>query len=130
MKLSSVLLLFAAPFLASAAPAESGLTARQGIDTSTHCGDWDVVQAGKYALLLNLWGKGGATSGQQCANLISLSGDTVSWRVNWTWVGGDGVKSYTNIQLNQGVNKQLSAIQSIPVRRPPSLPSFLPPCRS
>lgn len=107
------LVLFAAPFLASAAPAE--LEARQSIDTSTHCGQWDVVTAGQYSLLLDQWGRDGATSGSQCANLVSLSGSTVSWRTNWSWTGGSGVKSFTNIQLNQGINRQLSAIGSMPV---------------
>ena len=107
------IVLFAAPFLASAAPAE--LEARQSIDTSTHCGQWDVVTAGQYSLLLDQWGRDSATSGSQCANLVSLSGSTVSWRTNWSWTGGSGVKSCTNIQLNQGINKQLSAISSMPV---------------
>ena len=111
------LVLLAAPFLASAAPAE--LEARQSIDTSTHCGQWDVVTAGQYSLLLDQWGRDSATSGSQCANLVSLSGSTVSWRTNWSWTGGSGVKSFTNIQLNQGINKQLSAISSMPVRPVP-----------
>ena len=106
--------LFAAPFLASAAPAE--LEARQSIDTSTHCGQWDVVTAGQYSLLLDQWGASGATSGSQCASLVSMSGSTVAWTTTWTWTGGSGVKSFTNIQLNQGINKQLSAISSMPVR--------------
>ncbi|KAI0071600.1 glycoside hydrolase family 12 protein, partial [Panus rudis PR-1116 ss-1] len=112
---------FLAPLLATsvlAAPATDigarDVEARASIDTSSHCGQWDVVTAGPYSLLLDQWGKDGATSGSQCANLISLSGSTVSWKTTWTWVGGNGVKSFTNIQLNEGINKQLSAIKSIP----------------
>ncbi|KAI0646322.1 concanavalin A-like lectin/glucanase [Trametes meyenii] len=100
------------PLFASAAPAE--LDARASIDTSSHCGQWDTVTAGPYSLLLDLWGKDGATSGSQCANLVSLSGSTVAWKTTWQWTGGSGVKSFSNIQLNQGLNKQLSAIKSIP----------------
>ncbi len=114
--------LFAAPCLVRAAPAKL----EASIDTSTHCGQWDVVTASQYSLLLDQWGKDGATSGSQCANLISLSGSTISWKTNWTWTGGSGVKSFTNIQLNQGINKQLSAISSMPVRPGPSESLHLP----
>ncbi|KAI0777698.1 concanavalin A-like lectin/glucanase [Trametes elegans] len=109
---SLTFLLLFVPLLASAVPTE--LAARQGVDTSEHCGQWDVVSVGQYSLLLDLWGKDGATSGSQCANLVSANGNTVSWKTTWTWTGGSGVKSFTNIQLNEGINKQLSAIKSIP----------------
>ncbi|EIW55688.1 concanavalin A-like lectin/glucanase [Trametes versicolor FP-101664 SS1] len=109
---SFTLLLLSLPFLVSAAPAE--LEARASIDTSSHCGQWDTVTAGQYELLLDQWGISGATSGSQCANLISLSGSTISWKTTWQWTGGSGVKSFSNIQLNQGLNKQLSAIKSMP----------------
>jgi len=92
----------------------SGIVARQTIDTSSHCGQWDVVSAGQYSLLADLWGASGASSGSQCSNLISLKGNTVSWKTTWDWVGGNGVKSFSNIQLNSGLNKQLTNIQSIP----------------
>ncbi|KAI0826590.1 concanavalin A-like lectin/glucanase domain-containing protein [Trametes gibbosa] len=107
----SALLLFL-PLLASAAPAD--LSARASIDTSSHCGQWDTVAAGQYSLLLDQWGKDGATSGSQCASLVSLSGSTIAWKTTWQWAGGSGVKSFTNVQLNQGINKQLSAIKSMP----------------
>ena len=115
---SKALALFAlsAPLLAAAAPTE---LAKRQIDTSSHCGQWDTVTAGQYELLLDQWGASGATSGQQCANIVSLSGNTIAWKTTWTWTGGSGVKSFTNIQLNQGINKQLSAISSMPVRRFP-----------
>ncbi|KAF8994059.1 glycoside hydrolase family 12 protein [Cyathus striatus] len=100
------------PFI-SAAPATE-LKARQSFDTSSHCGQWDTVTAGQYSLLLDQWGKDGASSGSDCASLTSLSGTTIAWKSTWTWTGGNGVKSFTNIQLNSGLNKQLSAIKSIP----------------
>ena len=110
MRLASLLALLP---LAAAAP-----TKRQ-IDTSQHCGQWDVVTAGStYSLLLDQWGAGSAESGQSCAQLTSASGSTVAWRNAWTWTGGSGVKSFTNMQLDTGLNKQLSAIGSIPVSRP------------
>ena len=100
--------------LALSSPAPN-ITARQSIDTSSHCGQWDTVTAGPYSLLLDQWGKSGATSGQQCSQLISLGGTTISWKTAWSWTGGNGVKSFSNIQLNQGINKQLKNIKSIPV---------------
>ncbi|PPQ88161.1 hypothetical protein CVT25_005126 [Psilocybe cyanescens] len=87
---------------------------RQSIDTSSHCGQWDTVTAGPYSLLLDQWGASGATSGSDCASLTSMSGTTLAWKNTWKWVGGNGVKSFTNIQLNNGLNKQLSAIKTIP----------------
>ncbi|PPQ72206.1 hypothetical protein CVT24_002363 [Panaeolus cyanescens] len=112
-KVKLVALVLLAP-LALAAPATEQSLAKRQIDTSQHCGDWDVVTAGPYSLLLDQWGKGGASSGQSCASLTSLSGTTVAWKNSWTWQGGNGVKSYTNMQLNNGLNKQLSAIKSMP----------------
>jgi len=110
-KFASLLVLV--PFIvpsSSACPIE----ARASIDTSSHCGQWDSVAAGSYSMLLDLWGESGASSGSQCSQLVSLSGTTVAWKTTWTWTGGSGVKSFSNIQLNQGINKQLSAIKSIP----------------
>ncbi|KAH9849355.1 concanavalin A-like lectin/glucanase [Lenzites betulinus] len=108
----SAFLFLALPLLVSAAPAE--LAERATIDTSSHCGQWDTVTAGQYELFLDQWGKDGATSGSQCSNLVSLNDNTIAWKTTWQWTGGSGVKSFSNIQLNQGINKQLSAIQSMP----------------
>lgn len=91
------------------------LEARDTVDTSVYCGQWDSVAVGSYSLLLDLWDESGATSGSQCSHLTSLDGSTVSWTTNWTWVGGTGVKSFSNIQLNEGINTQVSAISSMPV---------------
>jgi len=83
------------------------------IDTSSHCGQWDSVTAGPYSLNLDQWGISGA-SGSDCASLTSLNGNTVAWKTTWKWSGGNGVKTFTDIQLNNGLNKQLSAIKSMP----------------
>lgn len=66
-------------------------------------------------MYLDQWGKDNASSGQSCANVVSLSGTNLAWQNTWTWQGGSGVKSYTNINLNANLNKQLSAIQNIDV---------------
>ncbi|KAF5366617.1 hypothetical protein D9758_008989 [Tetrapyrgos nigripes] len=106
-KLSAFLALFLVLPLISTAPTAS-------IDTSQHCGQWDQVNAGTYTLFLDQWGLSGASSGSDCAALTSMSGNTIAWKNTWTWNGGNGIKSYTNIQQNAGANRQLSAIQSIP----------------
>ncbi|KAJ7901573.1 glycoside hydrolase family 12 protein [Mycena leptocephala] len=105
-------LLFLVPFIsASPTPVEERATA---IDTSSHCGQWDTVVAGGYSLSLDQWGLSGASSGSDCASLTTLTGTTLAWKTTWTWTGGTGVKSFTNIGANSGLNKQLSAIKSIP----------------
>lgn len=103
------------PALAGVIATPVSLQRRISIDKSAHCGQWDTVTAGPYTLFLDLWGASGATSGTQCSNLMGLTGNTIAWKTTWTWVGGNGVKSFSNIQLDQGVNQQLSAITSIPV---------------
>jgi len=87
--------------------------ATTNIATSS-CERWGVVKASPYELQSNLWGASGASSGNQCTNFTSMNGNTVSWSTSWTWTGGNEVKSFSNIQLNSGIGKQLSAISSMP----------------
>ncbi|KAJ7705456.1 glycoside hydrolase family 12 protein [Mycena rosella] len=110
-KLSVLLLLV--PFIA-ASPTPAVEERATAIDTTSHCGQWDSIAAGGYSLLLDQWGLSGASSGSDCASLTTLTGTTLAWKTTWTWTGGTGVKSFTNIQANSGINKQLSAIASIP----------------
>ena len=124
---------------ASAAPKSAKLlktTQNVNVDTSSYCGiyfrlenprlghlkvgiltlgRWDTVSAGAYSLSLDQWGKDDAISGGSCASLISLNGATVAWHSTWNWAGGDQIKSFAHIQLNQGINTALSKIHSIPV---------------
>ncbi|KAJ7233867.1 concanavalin A-like lectin/glucanase [Mycena haematopus] len=110
----SVLLVFV-PFIAASPTPDGVSVAGVTIDTSSHCGQYDlVVLHGTYTLLLDQWGMASATSGSNCAAIASLSGSTVAWSSTWTWNGGYDVKSFNNMNLNNGLNKQLSAIQSIP----------------
>lgn len=76
-------------------------------------GQWDSAQTDEYILYINQWGKDNADSGEACGALTSESGDSVGWTTNWTWSGGEGVKSYTNINARNNLNLQLSAISSI-----------------
>jgi xyloglucan-specific endo-beta-1,4-glucanase len=90
---------------------------RRKQDTSAYCGQWDSITAtSRYSLLVNQWGLADASAGSSCAQVISVSGDAVAWMTNWTWSGGMEVKSFTNVQLNEGIHTRLSAINSIPVR--------------
>ncbi|KAI0029135.1 glycoside hydrolase family 12 protein [Vararia minispora EC-137] len=102
-------LAIALPLVAHAAP-----LAELDPRATTYCGQWDTANAGTYTLYLDQWGLSGASSGSDCATITSQSGSTVAWTTTWTWTGGTGVKSFTNIQQNSGINKQLSSISSIP----------------
>jgi xyloglucan-specific endo-beta-1,4-glucanase len=102
--------------IASAMPAPSGgeLVPR-ALDTTSHCGQWDNITSGVYSLLNDQWGINGV-SGSQCSNWVSLSGTTAAWKTTWTWgAGSGGVKTFANLQLNAGLNKQLKNIKSIQV---------------
>ncbi|TFY53452.1 hypothetical protein EVJ58_g9446 [Rhodofomes roseus] len=57
------------------------------VDTSSHCGQYDTVTANP--------------------------GTTIAWESEWSWSGGSGVKTFTNIELTDGINVQLSDIGSI-----------------
>ncbi|EJD08448.1 uncharacterized protein FOMMEDRAFT_25513 [Fomitiporia mediterranea MF3/22] len=108
MKLTFAALLVLLPF-ALASP----VLERRQVDMTSHCGQWDTVTAGSYELFLDQWGISGAT-GSQCAQITSLSESMIAWKTNWTWSGGNGVKTFSNIQQNDGVGVQLSAIKSMP----------------
>ncbi|KAJ7596051.1 glycoside hydrolase family 12 protein [Mycena floridula] len=112
MRLSSKLAIFSLLPFVVAAPVSPDATA---LDTGSHCGQWDSVSAAPYTLFLDQWGIGsGSVSGSDCAALVTLSGNTIAWKTTWSWSGGSGVKSYTNIAATNNLNKQLSAISSMP----------------
>jgi xyloglucan-specific endo-beta-1,4-glucanase len=85
----------------------------RSLDTSTITGKWESVEVGQYSLLNNLWNEQNAAWGYQGSQLTSLSGSTIAWTTTYTWTGGSQVKSFANIQLNTGINQQLSEIYSI-----------------
>ncbi|KAF5391002.1 hypothetical protein D9757_003971 [Collybiopsis confluens] len=103
--------------LAAPAPAPGAEVEERATEATTFCGQWDTSASGNYELLLDQWGLSGASSGSSdCASITSSSGSTIAWTTTWKWIGGTGVKSFTNIQLNAGINRQLSAIGTIPNR--------------
>ncbi|KAK7466293.1 hypothetical protein VKT23_005021 [Stygiomarasmius scandens] len=70
---------------------------------------------GRFILENNLWGEGSADSGEQTTQVTATNGDTITWETTYTWVGGQGqVKSYANLDLREGLGKQISAISAIP----------------
>ncbi|VDB91683.1 unnamed protein product [Peniophora sp. CBMAI 1063] len=94
----------ALPLAALAAPAELATRA------TTYCGQYDQVTAGTYTLFTDEWGVGSGVSGSGCATITSQSSNTIAWTNTWTWSGGSGIKSYTNVQQNANANRKLSSI--------------------
>jgi len=82
---------------------------------TTMCGNWGTVATAGYTVYHNNWGASAATSGSQCTTFTSVSSAlSFVWSTSWTWEGGSSsVKSYSNVAL-ESINKQLSAISSIP----------------
>ncbi|KAF9222433.1 glycoside hydrolase family 12 protein [Gyrodon lividus] len=80
---------------------------------TTACDQYSHMLAGPYLLNTELWGEGTATPGWQCSTLDSVNDNIVSWHTSWTWTGL-GVKSFSSISLNEGIDQQLSSITSIP----------------
>ncbi|KIY42995.1 glycoside hydrolase family 12 protein [Fistulina hepatica ATCC 64428] len=110
LKLVFALLAFAASVFASSVELVTPL----GVRATSYCGQYDSVTSGNYILYLDQWGLDDATSGSDCASITSSSGSEIAWSATWTWTGGTGVKAYTNVALNSGLNQKLSAISSIP----------------
>lgn len=109
---TSVLTLVLAATSTIAAP--SSTTALDKRATTISCDSWGSLKEGSYTIYHNNWGASQATSGSQCTYFTSLSGTSVAWSTSWTWEGGQSqVKSYSNVAL-ENVNKQLSAVGSIP----------------
>lgn len=112
---------FTTTVLTAALAASSGVlaapTATCTLDkrsTTISCDSWGSLETGGYTIYHNNWGASEATSGSQCTYFDSLSGTTVAWHTSWTWAGGSSnVKSYSNVAV-EDVNKQLSAVSSIP----------------
>jgi len=70
--------------------------------------------AGRFLLENNLWGASSATSGSQTTQRLSTSGNAISWRTIYNWVGGIyKVKSFANLDLKVGLGQSLSLIKSI-----------------
>lgn len=107
--MKSILVAAALTTVASASPAS--LRPRD-----TFCGQWDLEVAGPYTVYNNLWGQDSADSGEQCTTNNGIGADgSLSWSVDWTWVGGPGqVKSYPNVVVDADATPTaLSDISSI-----------------
>ncbi|KAG1805597.1 glycoside hydrolase family 12 protein [Suillus variegatus] len=86
----------------------------RAVDTTLITGKWDSVQAGQYSLSNDFWNENNAEWGSQESQITSFSGSTIGWTTTYTWTGGSQVKTFTNVQLNTGINQQLSGISSMP----------------
>lgn len=101
---------------ALAAPSKSNaaspvVEARATASTCDSFYEWDESP---FTIYQNNWGSSSASSGSQCTTLTSASSSSVVWSTSWSWTGGSSsVKSYSNVGL-MSVNKQLSAVSSIP----------------
>ncbi|KAG2147883.1 glycoside hydrolase family 12 protein [Suillus bovinus] len=82
-------------------------------DDTVITGQWSSVQTGPYSLSNDLWNENNALTGSQTSQLTSSSGSGIGWTTSYTWTGGYQVKSFANVQLNTGINQQLSAISSM-----------------
>lgn len=77
-------------------------------------GSWNSYVDGDYTVYQNLWGESEATSGSQTTMVEGTTNGLLKWTTSWTWAGGSSsVKSYNNADVLD-INKQLSAITSIP----------------
>jgi hypothetical protein len=87
--------------LSSASPVATPIS--QGVtpvrrQAASLCSQYAYYAANGYEFNNNNWGKGAASSGNQCTTVQSTSGSGVSWSTSWTWQGGqDNVKSYANV---------------------------------
>lgn len=110
-QIASLVLAATGALAAPATSPASPLVARAAQDSCETFAQWD---ASPYTVYHNNWGASSATSGKQCTTLTSVTDDVAVWSTEWTWVGGSSsVKSYSNVAL-MSVNKQLSAVSSIP----------------
>ncbi|KZP14587.1 glycoside hydrolase family 12 protein [Athelia psychrophila] len=94
----------------------AGLASASSIQRrASYCGQYQTAAVGTdYTLNTNLWGLTSTTKGSQCSTLLSSNGTDVAWSTTWQWSTGGGVKSFSNINLEVGIDVQLSAITSIP----------------
>lgn len=108
MKFSSLIV---PAFLASTAFAAPSSIKSRSVSLT---GSWDSYIAGPYTIYQNLWGAAQATSGSQTTLVEGTTSGLLKWSTSWTWLGGSSsVKSYNNADVVD-INKQLSAITSIP----------------
>lgn len=89
----------------------------QAIDSTqvkSTCGQYTPIYSGGYTVNPNKWGEDNG-SGSQCAQIDSISGNSLAWSTTWSWANNeDDVKSYANAELTNWNCKELSNYKSIP----------------
>ncbi|KAK1751094.1 glycoside hydrolase family 12 protein [Echria macrotheca] len=109
--MKSLLLTLLPSLAAAAAVSVSSLEPRQ---EKTLCDQYAYWSGNGYEINNNLWGRGQASSGQQCTYVDSSSGSGVQWHTTWTWQGGqNNVKSYVYIGKQIAKGKKISQISSM-----------------
>jgi xyloglucan-specific endo-beta-1,4-glucanase len=96
----------------------ASILAAVALATSTYaqalCDQYGYLAANGYEFNNNMWGKGAASSGQQCTNVDSTSASGVKWKVNWQWAGGENnVKSYPNVGKKISSKKLVSQLSNL-----------------
>ncbi|KAL5525470.1 hypothetical protein ACEPAG_6806 [Sanghuangporus baumii] len=87
---------------------------RRGIDASTQCGKTNSETEGPFTISSSELEAGNATDGSQCIQVNAFNGSTISWKTNWTWTGRDSVKSFSNVNLDTAVGRQIRGITNLP----------------
>ncbi|CAE6448053.1 unnamed protein product [Rhizoctonia solani] len=102
------------PVGADIAKPDAGFSLNKRFNVLTGPWDNESLNNGYYTIYNNLWGKDAGTGSQQ-TQATSVNGKKVAWKTTYNWSGGPyNVKSYSNVGLNSGLGKRLSAISSIP----------------
>ncbi|THU92951.1 glycoside hydrolase family 12 protein [Dendrothele bispora CBS 962.96] len=99
-KLFSVLLAFTAVSVLSTPLQKRGAVLTAQFATEEEAG-------GRFILENNLWGEASADSGSQSSQVTATNGNTLTWKTTYNWVDA-------NLDLREGLGKELSAISSIP----------------
>ncbi|CAI5741733.1 unnamed protein product [Hyaloperonospora brassicae] len=90
------------------------LAASSSTSAQRFCGQYDSKVVPPYTVYNNLWGKNNDPSGTQCTEVLSPSGEPLSWNTSFNWAGERyQVKSFANAALTFPV-VQVSSVRSIP----------------
>lgn len=89
---------------------------RQTVNTTVLCSSGETATEAPFTISLNEFGVGNGTEGSQCATVTAVNDSAISWSTNWTWTGGDGVKSFSSVNLDTAIGRTVRGITNLPVR--------------
>lgn len=100
-----------------ATPVETPATPAAHGQARSLCSQYATYSAFDYIINNNVWGKGSATSGNQCSAVNLVTASTAQWSTEWVWDGGkDNVKSYANCGKTFAKGLKISNIKSMPTK--------------